>query len=86
VDLSTAVKAHVDAYCPSEPEAKRVNEMLRGLLGIARLTTPQNRPEMLRVYDGVKVAYKQQLVTMDANIPLDLIDTLVSFAAGARKF
>jgi hypothetical protein len=32
--------------------------------------------KMLRVFDGVKVEYQQNIVTIDADLPEDLLDEL----------
>jgi hypothetical protein len=77
IDLRTGFKAHADAVFNSEQDAKRLKETLRGLIGFARLNTPEKQLRMLRVFDGVKVEYQQNIVTIDADLPEDLLDELI---------
>jgi hypothetical protein len=48
--------------------------MLRGLVGFGRLNTPDNQPEMLRLYDAIQVTQEQQQAKVTANVPQDLAD------------
>ncbi|HUS05828.1 MAG TPA: hypothetical protein VMZ52_06020 [Bryobacteraceae bacterium] len=77
IDLRTGCKAHANAVFDSEQDAKRVKETLRGLIGFARLNTPENRLERLRVFDGIKVEYSQNVLTVDADLPVDLLDEMM---------
>ena len=37
----------------------------RGMVGLGRLSVPENQPEMLRLFDGIKVEQKQQSVQLN---------------------
>ncbi|MCS7316134.1 MAG: hypothetical protein RMI94_13690, partial [Bryobacterales bacterium] len=50
----------------------------RGLIGLARLTTPDNAPELLRAWDGVSVRAEQRAIEIRAQIPADLLDQLIA--------
>jgi hypothetical protein len=76
IDLQTGVKIHAEGLCEDDGGARHVHDALRGILGLGRLTTSQNAPELLSVYDGVKVMQKEKTVVVDANWPLSVVDEL----------
>ncbi len=71
-DLSKGVHAVGHAQCLSEKEARTVESALKGFVGIARLSTPTNQPEMLRFYDGIQVSRQESSVRFNAEIPMEL--------------
>ena len=73
-DLRGGLNANVTGQCVNEQEAKRLGDTLRGLLGLARLSTSSGRPELLRVYDAVQVNSVQSKVEVKANLPEDLLE------------
>jgi hypothetical protein len=76
-DLRTAVAGNIIAECRSEQDAKTLGDAARGMVGLGRLSVPENQPEMLRLFDGIKVEQKQQSVLLNIHIPADLIDKLI---------
>ena len=46
--------------CVSEPGAKRVDDALRGGIGLARLSTRDNDDQMLRIYDAIHVDHQDR--------------------------
>lgn len=77
-DLRAGLKLTARGVCRTEEDARTLSEGLRGLIGLARLTSPDNRPELLRAYDGIRVEQHQQSVTLAAEIPQDLLDPLIA--------
>ncbi len=78
VDLRTGVRAVVTGECAAEPDAKRLNDALRGLIGFGRLSTPDHRPDLLRFYDGIEVKQEQRVVRLTLSVPLDLLESLAN--------
>lgn len=78
VDLSAGLDAEARGECSSEPEARRLHDALRGLLGLGRLSTPDNQPDLLRAYDRVEVALEGAEVKVAARLPLELVEKLVN--------
>jgi hypothetical protein len=76
-DLRNGLDATASARCRNEQDAKTLHDALRGLVGLGRLSTPDNRPELLRVYDAMQVEQDQRAVRFRAEVPLDVIDTLM---------
>ncbi|HME05911.1 MAG TPA: hypothetical protein VKG25_02635 [Bryobacteraceae bacterium] len=74
LDVRSGLKAEAEATCDSEKSAKRVHDSLRGLIGFGRLNTPDNRPDLLQLYDGIKVTQDHTRTDLRAEISPDLVD------------
>lgn len=75
-DLSDGVKFHAEGAYPSGESARQINDALRGLTGIARLKTPSDQPDLLRVIDAFQVRTRDAVLFVDFNLPPDLVDRL----------
>jgi hypothetical protein len=51
---------------------------LRGLIGLARLSTHDNELDLLRMWDALSIAKDRQTVRVDMDLPADLTDKLIS--------
>ena len=69
-------------FCVSEVGSKRVNDALRGGIGLARLSTKDNQLDILRLYDAIKVVQGKQQVDVTANLSPDLSDLLLTRLTG----
>jgi hypothetical protein len=73
-------RAGVDATALIEgattADAKRVHDALKGLIGMGRLSTPDGKREMLRLYDSIRVEQQERSVLVKAKIPMELIEEL----------
>ncbi len=67
-DLRNGLKAFVHGAARTDEDARTLADGVRGLLGLARLSTPDNQPELLKVYDGIQV--EQQERTVRVNVAL----------------
>ena len=74
VDLRTGLDLKAEADCHTDRDAKRINDAIKGLVGIGRLSTPDNQPELLKLYDAVKVTQQQAHVQILAQVGSDLVD------------
>jgi len=74
MDLSNGLHLKVDVNCKSERDAKFVHDMVKGVVGFGRLNTPDNHPELLKLYDGILVTQQQTRANVAADIPQDLAD------------
>ena len=52
MDLSNGIGLAAEVTCKTERDAKFVHDMLKGVVGIGRLNTPDNHPELLQLYDA----------------------------------
>ncbi|MSV27846.1 MAG: hypothetical protein EXQ52_03760 [Bryobacterales bacterium] len=76
-DLRAGVKATITAACGNDQDAKLLNDTLRGILGLGRLSVPEDRRELLRVYDGVKVERQELTIRVEIDEPDELLDRLI---------
>jgi len=84
-DLRSGVNAAVTGLCKTEQDARSLSDALRGLIGLGRLSTPNNEPEMLRLYDGIQVEQQQRTVRVRAQIPQDLLDKAIGKVAALSE-
>ncbi len=82
-DLRSGLVGNITGECRSEQDAKSLGDAARGMVGLGRLNVPENRPEMLRLFDGIKVEQKQRSIQVNVNISADLIDRMLQMN-GAR--
>jgi hypothetical protein len=78
LNLSRGMNAAILANCKDEKMAEGLNGAARGLLGFARLSTPSDRPEVLKAIDAVDVKQEQRKVRLSANLSEDVFDNLVN--------
>jgi hypothetical protein len=74
MDLSKGFDLTAAVTCKTERDAKFVHDMVRGMVGLGRLNTPDNHPEFLKLYDAIKVTQQQTHAQVVAEIPADLAD------------
>jgi hypothetical protein len=74
MDLSKGFDLTAAVTCKTERDAKFVHDMVRGMVGLGRLNTPDNHPEFLKLYDAIKVTQQQTHTQLTAEIPADLAD------------
>ena len=74
INVSHGIDALALINCKRSDDAKFVHDMLKGLVGFGRLNTPDNQPELLKLYDGIQVTQDQAQAKITADIPVDLTD------------
>ena len=73
-DLRSGLKMDANAVYRTEQDAKQIHDALRGLLGLGRLSTPDNAPELLRLYDGVRISMEKSNVRASVEISADILE------------
>ena len=76
-DLSKGLRLGLDGHCADEPGAKRLQTQLKGLIGMGRLSTPDNQPRLLRLYDAIEVKQEGRSLHLSADITMELIEDLI---------
>jgi hypothetical protein len=74
MNLANGIDAIAVVNCNAERDAKFVHDLVRGLVGFGRLNTPDNQPDLLKLYDGIQVTQQQAQTTVSANVPQELAD------------
>ena len=70
--------------CTSAEGAQRVRDAIKGVLGLARLRTPDNQMEILKLYDTVRVNQDASKVTLSASVAPNLVDPLLKLLLQLR--
>jgi len=70
-----ALDAHIS--CISEEGSTRVHDALRGLIGLARLSTKDNELDQLKIWDSIKVDKQAKEVHITADLPAALADKTI---------
>jgi hypothetical protein len=78
--VDSGVRLDAEITCISDEGAKRVNDALRGSIGLARLATNNNNLDLLRLWDSFKVSRNGQAVDLSADLSPALVDKLIANA------
>lgn len=84
LDLSKGASLRAIGRCATDEQARQLRDLLRGLIGFGRLSTPAEQPQMLRFFDGIRVENAGRQVQLHADIPMDLIDDFLRLVEGKR--
>ena len=76
VGFDTGVHVQADISCISDAGAKRVNDGIRGSIGLARLMTRDNEADLLRLWDSVHVAQDRDTVHLRMDLEAGLADRI----------
>ncbi len=74
MNLSKGIDALAVVNCNTERDAKFVHDLVRGLVGFGRLNTPDNQPDLLKLYDAIQVTQQQAQTKVTADVPQELAD------------
>jgi hypothetical protein len=74
MDLRSGIAVAAEVTSKTDRDAKFVHDMVKGVVGLGRLNTPDNHPELLKLYDAIKVEQQQTHTKVTADIPSDLAD------------
>jgi len=76
-DLRAGVNGYLTGTCRTEEDAKNLGDTARGLIGLGRLAVPEKQPELLRLWDGIKVDQQQRTVNITVSVPEDLLEKML---------
>jgi len=76
-DLRAGVNGYINGQCRTEPDAKNLGDAARGLVGLGRLSVPEDQPQLLRLWDGIKVDQQHRSIKITVAIPQELVDKLI---------
>jgi hypothetical protein len=74
MDLRNGIAVTAEVTSKTERDAKFAHDMVKGVVGLGRLNTPDSHPELLKLYDAIQVTQQQTRTKVTANIPADLAD------------
>lgn len=85
-DFRSGVNGFINGLCRTDQDAKNLGDAARGLVGLGRLSVPENQPELLRLWDGIKVDQQQRAIKITVAIPQDLVDKLIEMLGRQPQF
>jgi hypothetical protein len=74
VDLTNGFFANANGVCNTSQDAQQIRDAVKALVGIGRLSTKSDQPDMLKVYDGIQVFNDQQNVKVDIRVEERIVD------------
>ena len=74
--------AQLDGHTAND--AKHVRDAIKGVIGLGRLSTPDNQPDLLKLYDAIQVDLDGQQVRINAKIAPALEDRFLDLWLGKR--
>ena len=80
--VATGVRASATATSVDEAAAKKLHDGLRGLLGLARLSTPSQRSDLLKIYDAIDIRQQARETRLNAYFSRDDMNHLLDIARG----
>lgn len=80
LDLRQGANLSAAGLCGNEEDARQIRTFLKGVIGLGRLNSPSGQPELLRFFDSIIVSQNQTTVTLKAEIPQDLLESLIQLA------
>ncbi len=84
-DLKDGMKAHISADYADAQSARMSHDFVKGMIGLARLRTPDTEADMLRLFDGVRPVLKDKRLEVEVQEPFELMDRVISLAQGLRR-
>jgi hypothetical protein len=81
-DFSAGLRAEVRGTTRTEKDAVNLRDTVRGIVGLGRLNTPDNQPDLLKVWDGITVDQQGRSVSLHADVTQELIDRMVQLLTG----
>ena len=84
MDLRNGFDLNGNAICNTEDNARQLRAALKGIIGLGRLSTPDSKPELLKLYDAIQVDQTQQKVTLTAHVPPDLVNKFIDLWVKVR--
>ena len=85
-DLRSGLSLRAHGACATEQDATQIRNTLKGLIGHRKAFDPENRPDLLKVYDAIDVQQQGREIHVNADVPQDIVDRFVNtFMNGKRS-
>ncbi len=84
-EMKEGMKAQISADYADAQSAKMSHDFVKGMIGLARLRTPDTEADMLKLFDGVRPMLKDKRLEIEVQQPFELMDRVISLAQGLRR-
>ena len=82
LDFNLGISGLATANCTSEQDAQQVEAGVKAMIGLGRLSTPSNQPDLQRVWDGLRVTEQERQVKLHIDVPPELLDRALNLFQG----
>jgi hypothetical protein len=82
VDLRMGLSGAGVGACRNQKEAQDLEGGLQGLIGLGRFATPKNKPELQKLWEGVRVTQQASEVRLSIDEPEELVDAFFNLTMG----
>ncbi|HEY6344583.1 MAG TPA: hypothetical protein VIY49_24070 [Bryobacteraceae bacterium] len=83
VDLRMGLSGAGVGACRNQKEAQDLEGGLQALIGLGRFATPKNKPELQKLWEGVRVTQQSSVVRLSIDEPEDLVDAFFNLTMGS---
>ena len=84
-DFSMGLRAEVHGTTATEKDALNLKDAVKGLVGLGRLYTPDQQPELIKLWDGILVEQINRSIVIRADIAQDLIERLIQMLSSVAR-
>ncbi len=84
-DLRTGLNGVASGQCATDPAAEDVQGALKAFIGLGRLNTPANQPEMQKAWDGMRVTLQDRRVRLYIDVPQEMVDQFLGLWMGRKR-
>jgi hypothetical protein len=84
-DLRTGLNGTALGDCSTDQGAEEVQGALKAFIGLGRLNTPANQPEMQAAWDGMRVTLQDKRVKLYIDVPQNVVDQFLNLWMGRRR-
>jgi hypothetical protein len=77
-DFRSGLKSVASGVCAKDDEAQQVQAALKALVGLGRLNTPSNQPELMQAYDSIRVTQEGHRVKLYLDLPQSTVESFLN--------
>jgi hypothetical protein len=83
-DLRTGLNGVASGDCSTDQGAEEVQGALKAFIGLGRLNTPANQPEMQAAWDGLRTTLQDKRVKLYIDVPQNVVDQFLALWMGRK--
>jgi hypothetical protein len=84
-DLKEGMRAQISAVYADAESAKMSHDFVKGMIGLARLRTPDTEVDLLKLFDGFRPLLKDKTLEIEVQEPFELMDRFIALAQESRR-
>lgn len=84
-DFRLGIAGTGTGMCQTDQAANELESGLKALVGMGRLSTPSNQPDLQRVWDGIRVTNQNRQVKLYITEPEELVEKSLDLWTGKKR-